>query len=291
MTQPQHVRGDSPPPQNIIPRLKLHQQPRLHMPNNMAMQRPQPRIIRHEPYQTPPIRIHSHRIPPDRILDMQPGIIRLPIKRPAPRLHDPELVPVQMEGVRALVQAVDQEIDDRVVRDRQHELARAEGGAEARRAERRVGGVQARDGLVQRGVLGHRRPGGGVDVGAVEGVGADLEGHGHDVHGRRGRGGRGDGGDQGGGVEVFAGEVERAGPVYGGRGGCGGRVGVAEDGAHVGVEDGVGAAEAVGVHLGADPVVCGCLVRGEDHGVALGDVDGEAVDGCGLYLGGVYFYY
>jgi len=159
------------------------------------MQRPQPRIVRHEANQGPRVRIDSQRVPTDGIRHVQPRVVRRPVEDPRPRLHDPELVAVQVERVRALVQAVDEQVHDRDLGHRDHELRRAEGAAQPGAAEGRVAGVQARDGLVERRVFVHGHPGGRVYVGAVEGVGADLEGDGYFVEvGGRGRG-LDDGGD------------------------------------------------------------------------------------------------
>lgn len=85
---------------------KLHQQPCLHMPNNMAMKRPDALMIGLEPEQRPPIWANCQRIPTERIRCVETAI-GLPgeIARGRHRAlrHDPELMPVEVEGVRFII--------------------------------------------------------------------------------------------------------------------------------------------------------------------------------------------
>lgn len=105
------------------------------MPRDMTMKSPQARIVRFEADQRPTIRVNRQGVSPQWVRYIQPRLIGGPVESPRPLLHDPEHVPMQMEGVRALVQAVDEEVDDLVIGVRDDELARVEGGAKARGAE------------------------------------------------------------------------------------------------------------------------------------------------------------
>jgi hypothetical protein len=86
---------------------ELHQQPRLHMPNNMTMKWPQALMIGLEPEQRPSKWANCQRIPAERIRCVE-AVIGLPgeIARSGGHRalrHDPELMTMEMEGVRPII--------------------------------------------------------------------------------------------------------------------------------------------------------------------------------------------
>ena len=205
------------------------------MPRDMAMQRPQARVVRADADQRPPVRIDRYGVSAHGI-----GRVDAVVARPVEVAvrshgHDPELVAVQVERVRALVEGVYQEVHDVEFWDGQDELGGCEGAAETHGVEGCVVGVQPCDGLVECG-NGLRDPGCRVDVRFVQGVVFDLKGH-VDCEGVvRSRGFFRDERHEFRDIEVLALELQGGGPVDGfcGQGLVSG-IGVGQEREHVGI--------------------------------------------------------
>lgn len=77
------------------------------MPSNMAMKRPDTRIVRHKANQQPPVPFNARRIPPQRVFQIK-SILDIDGRVPVALSQDEELVAVEVERVVSVVEVLNQ---------------------------------------------------------------------------------------------------------------------------------------------------------------------------------------
>lgn len=119
LTQRLYVSRKSPTLHLLRPIQKLDHQTSFHMPNIMAMERPHARVIVRESQQRVSIRRDGDRISTDGVYALQSirGVEFAIVLRPVEvcligNLKNPELVTVQMEWMSAVIEVLDEDVDD-----------------------------------------------------------------------------------------------------------------------------------------------------------------------------------